>query len=141
MDKDYQNLFSYLKLLEAPDYLADNIILKMRIRQRVATNRRICFFSISTAFSIIALFFGFRSMQVNLINSGFWNFFSLIFSDFKIVVAYGWNFVLTLLETLPVVNLIILFVIVFLFLESIKFLAKNIKNIKIINLSKYYGYE
>jgi len=77
-----------------------------------------------------------KSVYINFAESGFFKFFSLIFSDFNAVMASWKNYLISLLETLPVMNLILLLAVFLIFLEALKFLAKNIK---IISQTKFSG--
>lgn len=127
MSINYQSLFDKLPNPEPTDSLLPNILLKINQQEKMATKKRAIIFSLSSTLSVILLFFAFKLFQTSLVESGFWRFFSLIFSDFSLVVAYGKNYLLTLLETLPVINLVVFLAVILIFLESIKFLAKNIK--------------
>jgi hypothetical protein len=86
--------------------------------------------------SIIAFIPATNFLISEIKNSGFLQFASLAFSDFDIVKTYWKNFAFTILETLPALSLALCLVILLTFLQSIKSLSKNIKNIKII-----YGYK
>ncbi len=130
MNQDYEKLFSYLEVPELPVGLFDNVINQIQAKRKSAAKKRLLIFSASTILSVVALFFTFQATRASLVESGFWHFFSLLFSDFKIVVAYGKNFISTLLETLPVTNIIIFLAVAVVFLESVKFLVRNIKDIK-----------
>ncbi len=140
MSKNYEKLFSELESSELPNGLLGKIMFRIREEKRLSsTRRRLAVFSISAIGSLVAFVPIFQMMQSEISNSGFVQFLSLIFSDFGTVMAYWQNFALTILETLPVLSLIAIFVVVFIFLESIMFISKDIKSVfappKLINQS------
>lgn len=96
-------------------------------KQRLFIMRRVVAFSLALAISLLAFLPALRMLSQNIIDSGFIHFASLIFSDFSIVMTHWKIFALILLETLPIVSLILFLIVLFLFLESVKYLSKNIK--------------
>lgn len=110
------------------DRLFEETMLRIRREKKLLTiKRRIVIFSVIFIGSIIAFVPVFHSLEKSISESGFMQFLSLFFSDFKIVAIYWQSFALSLLETLPVLNLAIFLVVVLALLESVKFLAKDIK--------------
>lgn len=99
-------------------------------KQRLFIIRRVIAFSLALVISLLAFFPAFRMLSQNIFDSGFIYFASLIFSDFSIVIIHWKIFTLTLLETLPIISLILFLIVLFLFLESVKYLSKNIKFMK-----------
>ncbi len=91
--------------------------------------RQLIFLSIAFVGSMAALIPAFQMAQAEFTESGFATFFSLLFSDVGIIAAYWQNFALSLLETLPATSLIIFLIVMLLFLESLKLLINNTKNI------------
>jgi len=128
MRKDYEKLFSHLKSPEPPDGLFEKIMLRLhKERQLLTLKRRLTIFSVGLIGSAVAFIPAFKMVQAGFIESGFMDFFSLLFSDTGIVMAYWQNFALSLLETLPVLSLMALLATVLVFLESLKLLARDIK--------------
>ncbi|OGZ93266.1 MAG: hypothetical protein A2528_00535 [Candidatus Staskawiczbacteria bacterium RIFOXYD2_FULL_37_9] len=64
-------------------------------------------------------------LLADFIQSGFINFFSLIFSDFTVVRTYWQSFAMILLETLPALSLVLFLGVLLILLQSIKSLTKN----------------
>lgn len=128
MRKDYEKLFTHLKPLEPPEGLFEKITHHIREEQRLLTmKRRLVIFSIGIMGSLAAFIPVFKVVQTGFAESGFMQFFSLLFSDFGIVVSYWQNFAMSLLETLPITSLMMLLATVLVFLESLKLLIKDIK--------------
>lgn len=133
MHKNYEQLFSHLTAPEMPDNLFEKTIHRIqKERQSSILKRRVMILSIGMIGIIgaVAAFIpAFKMAQTELYESGFPYFLSLIFSDFGTVAAYWQNFIMSLLETLPVMGLAILLLTILVFLGSLKFLAKNVKSI------------
>lgn len=128
MKKDYEEIFSHLKPPEPPAGLFEKIIFRIRREQRLLTlKRRLMIFSFGMVISLAVFIPAFKMVQTEISESGFLQFFSLLFSDFGIITTYWRNFVLTLLETIPAMSLALLFATIFIFLESLKFWARDIK--------------
>lgn len=127
MPQTYEKLFSLIKPPEPPDNLLEKIMARLHKEQKLSLRKRIFIFSIGTALSAMAIFLSFKTAQTKFGESGFWQFFSLVFSDFETIKIYWQNFILSLLETLPVTSLIMVLAAVLIFLEFLKSLFKNIK--------------
>jgi len=129
MHKNDKKLFSYNKSPETPDDLFDKVILSIKKEEhRIAIlKRRLAIFSLGIIGSVVAFIPAVRMVQAGFSESGFSHFFSLLFSDFGIIATYWQNFMISLLETLPIIHLAILLAITFVFLGSLKFLARDLK--------------
>lgn len=113
-----------------PKDLFEKVMRRIREEHRLLhLKRRLFFLSILFVGSIMALVPAFRMTWAGFAESGFSEFFSLLFSDADLIMVYWKNFALSLLETLPVTNLIVFLAVVLLCLESLKLLVKNAKNI------------
>jgi len=126
--KDYEKLFSRLESQEPPAELFDKIISRIEKEKRfAAVRRRIFIFSFGMIASLAASFFAFQAMRAAFIESGFIEFFSLIFSDSGVILAYWQNFLLTLMESLPVMSTAAMLGAILAFLGSLRYLAREIK--------------
>lgn len=111
---------------EPPKDLFGKIMSRIRKEQRTSIRRRIIIFSIGLLGSLAAFIPVFQSARNAFAEFGFIQFFSLLFSDSEIIITYWRSFVLTLLESLPVMSIVALLAIILIFLESLKLLVKNI---------------
>ncbi|MFA5076107.1 MAG: hypothetical protein WC480_01680 [Patescibacteria group bacterium] len=128
--KDYEKLFAHLESIEPPANLLDKIMRRISSKHSLAAIKwRLAIVSVAVISSIIALVPASKMVQTSLAESGFLQFFSLLFSDFQVVTAYWQSFTLSLLETLPIISLTVLLVVVLVFLESLKLLARNYKKL------------
>lgn len=113
-----------------------NIVMKrLHKEERALAIRRVVIFSILLTCSIIGFVPAFNMLMSDVSQSGFYNFFSLIFSDFSVVMTYWQNFFMIILETLPALSLALFLAVILTFLQSTKLLIKDIKIIK-----HNYGY-
>ncbi len=126
--KDCEKLFSHLETPEPPEGLFDKIMQRIHKEQLFLTlKRRIILFSMALAGSAAALISTFRILQTGLVESGFMEFLSLFFSDFGVVTAQWQNFTLALMEALPAVSIAAFLAAIFIFLEALKFLIRDMR--------------
>ncbi len=118
------------KLKEPPEELFGKIMHRISKEQRLLrAKRRIIIFSIGLFGSLLAFIPTFHMLRTGIIESGFIEFFSLLFSDSWVVMTYWQNFILTLLESIPSLSIAAFLTTVFVFLGSLKYLMRNIKMI------------
>lgn len=122
-----------LFVLYSMEELFLRIMNRIHKEQRLLViKRRIAVFSVILVGCVIALLPAFNMVKIALAESGFMQFLSLLFSDFGVVASYWQSFALTLLESLPILSLTIFLAVILGFLESAKYLTKDIKYV--------YGY-
>lgn len=108
--------------------LFNQIMLRIKTEQRKAVlKRKIGIFAFVLVVSFAGLIPAFGMAWTGLADSGFAQLFSLAFSDTKIVMIYWQNYVLSLLEFLPITSLMTVGISLVALLGSLKFLYKNIK--------------
>lgn len=130
MDKNLEKITEDFNLVEPPDGLFLKIMCRIEKEKKLLTlRRRIIIFSFGLVSSAVVFAITLGTVRDGFVESGFTSFFSLLFSDTEVVLTYWQNFVQSLLETLPVVGLAVLLMTVAVFLESLKLLTKDIKNI------------
>ena len=98
-------------------------------RRLIPIKQRIFILSLGLAGAIVCFFPAFKMLKTGFSESGFWQFFSLIFSDAGVVLANWQNYVSSLLETLPVMSLILFLAVIFFVLEFLKLLSRDMKTI------------
>ena len=133
MLKDYEKLFTHLKPAEPPAGLFEKIMWRIQEERRLLVlKRRIAIFSAGLVGSVAAFVPVFRMVQTEIIDSGFWQFFSLVFSDFKIVTTYWQSFAMSLLERFPAISLVLFLACLLVFAELLRFLLRDIKKLVLI---------
>ena len=107
--------------------LLGNIMRRIHKEQQLLFIKRSIIYFVGLVGSMAAFIPTFRMIKTGFVESGFIQFFSLLFSDLNIVMAHWQNFSLALLESLPVMNIIVFAIVIVVFLESLKFLAKEME--------------
>jgi len=107
MPKDLGKLFSYLKLVEPPAGLFDKIILAIKREQELRQTRRLLFsFLFLLVVSLIATPFSFIMLRNQIKNSGISYLISTAVSDFGTFLVVWKDFILAILESLPITEII-----------------------------------
>jgi hypothetical protein len=121
-----------LNQIEPPAELLNKVFVRLKYEQKKARIKIFVLFSVG----ILGSVFVFIPMLIGTIaeirQSGFANIFSLVFSDFQAVIMVWDDFLMSLLETLPIIHFAILFASVYIFLRTIKYFAKNIYSERVV---------
>ncbi|MFA6354440.1 MAG: hypothetical protein WCX12_02030 [Candidatus Paceibacterota bacterium] len=126
MRGDYERLFGQIDHLEPPDGLLDKIILRINTERRRRTIRfRIGLFGVLAVTAVAAFIPAWQELQSEMAGSGFSQFFSLIFSDTQVVLTYWREFILSLIESMPILGITVVLGLVLVFLASVKFLVRD----------------
>lgn len=126
MHKNYEKLFSHLETPKPSSGLFNKIMQRIDREERLL-KYRIAVFSTLLLASIAALFPSLKIAANEFSQTGFTTFFSLLLSDANIVLTHDSSFVLALLESFPVLNVLYVLAALFLLLQSLKFLMYDIK--------------
>ena len=105
MRHDFEQLFANLQAPEPTVGLFVRIVAAIRTEQRRLAVRRIAMCSLVLVGSLVLLVPAWQMVQTGLAESGFVEFFSLMFSDTGLMATSWRNFVMVLLESLPVTGL------------------------------------
>lgn len=136
--KNYQELFASFELPSHSPELLGRVMEKIEQKEHMALKRKLIFHSVFSVLSMAGLVLSWQWLQNNLASTGFWHFFSLLFSDSQVILAYWQNFALALIETLPVTALLLLSAVTLICLTFLKRLIKDLKLFFIIK-NHYYG--
>jgi hypothetical protein len=80
-------------------------------------------------FSFVALFPILINMSSQLQSSGFWNYFSLLFTDTGAMAIFWKEFLLSLVDALPLFQLTLVFILILTLFISLRFALKDFKRI------------
>lgn len=121
---------SYYSRMEQKE-LFSKVMNRLKAEKRLRQIRRRVFifsaiFVLSCLAFVPAVIYAWREFE----SSGFGSYFSLIFFDFKTIASSWQEYILTLLESLPVFGLAAVLVVVFTILSSLRALAKNLFKIR-----------
>lgn len=127
--------------IEPSKNLLPKIMRRIRREQKMSLVKKAVFYFIGLSSSMSAIVFSFQRAQIGFAKSGFWQFFSLLFTDFKTVLSFWQNFIFSLLETAPVMEVIMFFSSALIFFYLLKLLASDIKVARGGSLAiKHYGH-
>ena len=101
--------------------------------KKTKLRNKIILISISAVLSVSLFVFSVILVKNMAIQTGFSSFFSLIFSDFNVISQNWKNFAISLLETLPITNVILSLLIGGIAFFCVKL---SIRAIKIFNIYK-----
>ncbi|OGZ79111.1 MAG: hypothetical protein A2358_03965 [Candidatus Staskawiczbacteria bacterium RIFOXYB1_FULL_37_44] len=111
--------------IEPPKELFGKILKRIHREERLLVFRKVVIFSVMITGSLVGFVPSLKMLLADFRQSGFINFFSLIFSDFTVVRTYWQSFAMILLETLPALSLVLFLGVLLILLQSIKSLTKN----------------
>jgi hypothetical protein len=100
------------------------VVLK---RQRKVSLIRLWSYSLMSALSFSAFLFSAKELSLKFSQSGFYQYLSLFFSDSQTAIAYYKQFMLSLVEALPVFSLMLVLAMLLIFLSTLRPLSREIK--------------
>ena len=110
-----------------PENLYFAVISRIGSEKKKTAMRQIIYTGVAILLSVFAFVEAFFVMLGSLARSGFYNYFSLIFSD-GFALASSWkDFVFSLVESFSFFEFFILLSLVFVVLVSIRLIVKNMK--------------
>lgn len=128
MNQNYEKLFTCIKPQDPPAWLFSAIMARIQKEELLLSIRkRFVLFSAVVLVSIGAFIPTINAFRVEFAQSGFSQFFPLVFSDMGAVIANWQDFCLVLLESLPATSLIAFLAILLVFCWSLKHLFQAIK--------------
>ncbi len=108
MRKDYEKLFAHLEPIDLPAGLFDRIILAIQHEQELRQTKKLLFgFLFLLVASFVAAPLSWTILVNQAQNSGILYFISAAVSDFGIFLTLWQNFGLAILESLPIIGIIV----------------------------------
>lgn len=127
MEQNLKNLFK--QVVYSPESrLSGDIWSTLVNRNRRNTQTKFWVYSVLSSISFISLFPTLKQLGVSFERSGFYDYFSLAFSDSKLALLHSKEVSLSLVESLPVLNIILFLSIVLIFIMSLRFMVRNIRS-------------
>jgi hypothetical protein len=129
-EKKHRKLANFLASPEPPKDLLEKIMNQIHWEQeRRIIKVRFTLFSVLLVTSLIALIPTFKMIQTSFAQSEFINFIQLAFTDTKAIINYFDSFIVAILESLPVMAIALFLFVIFVLLESIKYIAQYSKSL------------
>lgn len=129
---------AFHKIKYEPDAsLAENVWRTIILRNKHTVQLKLWAFAATGIASLIGLVPAFKILSNDLAQSGFYEYFSLIFSNGGSILFYWKELVFSLAESLPTMSIILTLSLIFILILSLKNLTKQIINNN--PLGKTYG--
>lgn len=126
MKNSYKKLFNKLEQIEPSEKLLAVIIERIDLLKRRSVRIRLAVFGTVATASLAGMIPSFQYVARGLYQSGFYEYISLLFSDSGTVLVSWKAFALSLIESLPFIEMTIFLAAVFAFLFSVKSVIGNI---------------
>jgi hypothetical protein len=123
----FSAIFKKISEIEPSIGLEKRILRKITLERKKRIMRDLMFYRVWTFGSLALAIYAIFAFGGSVLNSEFWSMTSLFFSDIKIVTTNWSNYAFSIMETLPVINLILILIPIFVFAISID-LYKNLKD-------------
>ncbi len=125
----YYTLFHGLQSEPLPLTLYEQIRVEIeKLEQRITLVRRFSFFSIATLF-ISACIPTYNYLAVQITESSFISYASLLVSDVDIPILHSKEFLLSLIESLPLSSITLVLVLIFMLLGAIQFVGTKSREV------------
>lgn len=123
-------------LIEPPIGLLQKIMSRIDKEEKISSLKKRIFILVGGMIGSLAVFgYVFSAARTAAIESGFADYFSLIFSNPSIIFNYWNNFLGTLLESFPVTEAALLLVLTFAIFQILRHMTKDMKVINNLQLT------
>lgn len=120
---------------ELPEGLSARVMLGVKREERKIVVKNTILFSVLFVGSALAFVPVFKILKQDLIQSGFLDFLSLLVSDPGSMFNIWKEFILSLLESLPVVSVMMFITVMLVFFGSLRFVVRDL--IVVFKSSRY----
>lgn len=120
-----EKVFKKAKYEAAPG-LADSVWMVIVAREKRANRLKLWAFAFAGLISLGGLLPAFKILLNNLAQSGFYEYFSLIFTAGRSIFSYWQELAFSLAESLPVMSIVLTLSLAFTFFLSLKYVIKQI---------------
>jgi hypothetical protein len=131
MMKDYEKLFTYLNKPRPSDELFQKIMSGIHEKSNKSVLiKKITIFSVSLIGSLSALISALILLGARFSESGFYQYISLMFSDFRIIASNWQDYAISLLQALPAFSIALVLISALWLISSAGYLVKNVRFLK-----------
>ena len=134
MEENLKKAFQKL-IFEPQTGLVESIWQKISFHQKRVFRVKLYFFSLIGFLSLAGLVPALKVLLGQFAQSGFYEYLSVAFSGGSNIFSYWRELGYSLLESLPVMNIIFSFGLIFIFMISVRYVLKQIINNKHIGVS------
>ena len=115
-------------VLEPSENLKNSIISRIKVEERKRAIYKVAYSSALTLASIFMSVFYMINIIKDSSQSGLSEYFSLLFSDGALIASYWQTYVLSVVESLPIIPITVVVASIGIFVWSINTFLSNIKN-------------
>ncbi len=125
MEKELKKAFQNAKYEENQN-LALNVWNTISIRNKHIKTIKIWGFSFASLASLVSFIPAWKALTSDLTQSGIYDYFSIIFSNNGSILSYWKELSLSIIESLPTMSIVLSLSLIFVFILSLKYVAKQI---------------
>ncbi len=108
MDRDYQKLFTYIQKAELPKDLSQKVLFRIQKEEQRLRRQKSLFFGVGALASFVATISFATSLANTFVQSGFYQYVSLVFSGDGVATSYWKELSFSLVESLPIFGIVAL---------------------------------
>jgi len=127
MKTTLQKDFTQLQMQKVPNGLFEKILHQIEMKKRKHALLSFIFSSMVFVATFVTMVPVFLVLHSAMSQSGSYQYFSLVFSNFGEVMSSWQDFALSFLESLPVFTIAIFLAIVFFLLASVHYISRDVK--------------
>lgn len=127
--ENYKKLFANIDYINPPERLSKAIFERIIAEKKHLARKRLWYTSSAGVFSLVAIFPAIQYLIGQFIQSGFYQYLSLIFSDGGAVIKYWKEISISLAESLPILGSAIVLTLVLIILGSFKYIIQDSKTL------------
>jgi hypothetical protein len=132
MQDNLIKIFKKAKYEPSPD-LAFSIWHTVVVQNKYMVKFKLCIFVFTGFFSLVGLVPVFQMLLNDLTQSGFYEYFSLIFSDGGSMLSSWKELIFSLAESLPIMSIIFTLSLIFIFFLSLRYVIKQINRNQLLS--------
>lgn len=123
MADNYEKLFKNIQFDGPSDGLLDSILKKIAVSKKHRAQRRFVFGILTLIASITAFFPALQYFNSEIMQSGFYHYVLLIVSDGAAILGYWQSFSFLVIESLPILALVLILAVLWIFFISLHQIA------------------
>jgi len=125
MEKELKEAFHKAKYQENSN-LTESVWHNIVVRNKRIIYIKLWVFSLTGFASLIGLIPTWKTLSIDLAQSGLYEYFSLAFSSGSAILSYWKEFTLSIAESLPTTSIMLSFSLVFILFLSLKYVTRQI---------------
>ncbi|MFA6274000.1 MAG: hypothetical protein WC662_02460 [Candidatus Paceibacterota bacterium] len=125
MDQNLKKIFKNIEILDSQN-LSEKIWFSIVKREKRIIKLKLFIFSFTGICSLVSVALVIKTLVANFAQSGFYEYLSIAFSSGSNLFSYWKELIYSLAESLPILNIILSFSVIFIFILSLKYILKQV---------------